>query len=240
MPDPVETLRTLITSTSVSLSPVVAWVVFAFGVLSREREHYAEFRQKLREVMKELDYMGTWARNQYTDEDDNPNWGNPLWSVNDFPSDRIHEFNQSAYDRPVDARLREALADLETAIERFRMLLRAHRHFIMLDNGRLTMAVAANPQSAPREWWEELHRLNRAIHIDGIGTANNPNGLHSTWTVARTEVQRAIDQRGKRRHPRSLWFGHIPAAILAVIGIGFLIGFINELLHALSWTPWPR
>lgn len=240
MSEPIETLRNLITSTSVSLSPVVAWVVFASGVLAKQAERHKGLIEKLRQVMKELDFIGHWAQNEYGPTADSPTWRQPLWSVNDFPSDHIHEFNQIAYTMSVSEPLRGAMAGLETAIERFRTLLKAHREFVAHNNRLDAIAAAISRNVVPAAWFDELHRLNREIHVRGIGTAQDPDGLHSTWTRAKSEVQRAIDNPGNPSHPKRLWFGHVPAGILALIGLGFLLGFVGELLHSLSWPPWPR
>ncbi|HYS04951.1 MAG TPA: hypothetical protein VEW47_07130 [Candidatus Dormibacteraeota bacterium] len=241
MSDPIENLKNLITGTSVSLAPVVAWIVYALDAWEGRREKWDEARQHLRQVMNDLVFIGHWAQTEYPAAGaPSPTWREPLWSVNDFPSDHIHEFNRVAYRMPVPEGLRSAMASLETAIEHFRGLLRSHRDFVWRDEGRQAMAAARDRGAVPPAWFDELFRLNRDIHVRGIGTAADQDGLHSTWKRARDEVQRVIDNPGRVPYPKSLWLGHVPALILASIGLWFLVGFICEIFYSLSWPPWPR
>lgn len=42
--------------------------------------------QTLFEIREEVDHIGHWAQSEYPKPATNDNWGNPYWSVNDFPS----------------------------------------------------------------------------------------------------------------------------------------------------------
>lgn len=231
MSDPVQLLKDLITATSVSLSPAVAWATFVSNFMARQQNRVAEVHQILTEVKKELDFITPWAENEYEDSHDDRSWGQPLWSVNDFPSNWIHEFNRVAYALPVDNRLRGAMAALETAIARFRSLLRAHQEFVRQDRGRKALAVAANQDEDSKEWLDRLYKLNKDIHVKGIGNARDPDKLHSAWKKALAEVNGAISGPVIIRHPNSLWLGHILAVILGIIGFGFLFSFIYVFLN---------
>ncbi len=69
----------------------------------------------------------------------------------------------------------------------------------------------------------ELYAKNKRIHTRGIGTAQDPGGLHATWRAAGESVRNELERLRRPSHsPLVLCIGHALAGIIGLIGLGFL------------------
>ncbi len=245
MNDPVSVLKDLITAASVSLSPSVAWATFAANWNAKQVERRMALRARLYEVKEELDHIAHWAQTQYPDDAHGRDWRDPLWAVSDFPTQKIEEFNKVVDPSAVGGVVSEAMIRLEASIARFRALLGEHQRFVWKGGGQalLTPAHGLAPETndltfpfrVSTAWLDRLYELNKTIHVKGIGTANDPEGLHSAWKQSTSEVGSAISRMGKSSQPWFIKVGHLLATVLGVVGVGFLVSFFIVFFRSVSW-----
>lgn len=245
MSDAVAVLKDLITSASVSLSPSVAWAAFASSWHAKQVERRMALRARLFEVREELDHIAHWAKTEYPEDAHGQGWRDPLWAVNDFPTQKVEEFNRIMDPAVIGKSVSEALIKLEASIARFRILLGEQQTFVWKGGGQalLTPAHGLAPETndptfpfrVSTAWLNRLYELNKSIHVKGIGTGDDPGGLHSTWRTSTSEINRLISRIGKSSQPWIMKAGHLLAAVLGFVGVGFLISFIVFFLHSVSW-----
>jgi len=245
MSDPVAVLKDMITAASVSLSPSVAWATFAANWNAKRLEHRMALRARFYEVKEELDHIGHWAQTQYPNDSQNRDWRNPLWAVNDFPTQKIEEFNRVVDPTAAGKVLTEAMIKFESSIARFRALLGEQQKFVWKGGGQALLTPAhglapetnnpAFPFRVSTAWLDRLYELNKAIHIEGIGTAEDPEALHSAWKRASSEITSAISRTGAGSQPWFIRLGHILASVLGVVGLGFLVAFFVTFFRSVSW-----
>jgi len=245
MSDPVSLLKDMITAASVSLSPSVAWATFAASWNTRRAERRIALRARFFEVKEELDHISHWAQTQYTGESADSNWRNPLWSVHNFPTEKIEQFNRTIDPSAAGKALSEAMIKLEASIARFRALLVEHQRFVWQGGGQalLTPAYGLAPETndptftfrVSTAWLDRMYQLNKAIHVKGIATASDPEGLHANWKRADAETASAISRTGRASQPWFMWLGHVLAGVLGVVGLGFLVGFFIVFFKSASW-----
>lgn len=240
MTDAVEPLRNALTTVSVCLSPSVAWFTFASAWNQRIIERRSQLHGQLVDLESELKHIGTWARSEYTaDLAHSDEWRNPMHRVNDFPTDRLRVFNVTAQGGEVSAGLAEALLALESSVARFRQLLQEQDDFVSRSSSAHLLKVIPQPAlasgapgkestvayEAPPGWFDRLYEKNKAVHVKGIGNSGDPGSLHATWTRARDLLSEELKARPRSSFPPVAWIGHVLAALLFAIGVGFLIYF---------------
>jgi hypothetical protein len=233
MDSTVTLLKDLIIGASISLSPAVAWLTFFSSWREKRRNRLAALRQRLLELNAEIEHIGNWASSEYEETSShNDNWRNPFWRVNDFPSNHLEHFNREVNPSEVGRDLSEAMLQLEASISRFRTMLTDHQQFVRTGLETWARPLQRETQgfvfSLPDDWQQELYNRNRDIHIRGIATSHDPDGLHSTWARASDQLRIALNQLRQPRDPKSMYFGHFLAIFLGVVGLGFLFSFVLE------------
>jgi len=233
MPEKVTLLKDIITAATICLSPSVAWITFYFNWRQKYYERRELLRKKLYEIKKEVEYIGNWAANEYNAESQSDLWYNPLWRVTEFPYERIREFIQTIEINDIGKSLSNALVSLDTAIARFKYLLKAHTDYVLdLVKSGIDITVKYDMrQPEQEEWRKELYNKNKNIHVKGIGTSGNKEGLHSTWKSATTEIDNALAGLRKSSQPIYLFIGHVLTFILGIIGLVSLILFFYVLIR---------
>ena len=232
-------LKDLITGASIGLSPAVAWLTFVSTWREKRRAQLDALRRRLLELQAEVEYIGNWAQTEYDDtSDNNRDWNNPFWHVLDFPSAHIVLFNRESDPSEIGHSLSDAMVQLEASISRFKNLLHQHRQFV--ENGIKTYSKPFG-DDPPRlifqptlEWRQELYRLNKEIHVRGIGNSISREGLHSTCKKARTELNAALSNLRQRRYSKIVWVGHSLAIVLGIVGLFFLVVLLYEIGNNLA------
>jgi len=77
---------------------------------------------------------------------------------------------------------------------------------------------------------KRFYELNKAIHVQGIGTKNDPEGLHSTFHEALEYVKNRLEGL-KPGTPFTILVGHILALIVGFIGVFYLICFFVKIFY---------
>ena len=226
-------LKELLTGASIGLSPAVAWLTFITSWNQKKQQHDASIRRSLIELKDEIDHIGNWAQSVYTSDSDAEEWTNPFWRVLDFPSSRLSAFNTEYSPSDVGRDLSDALVKHGVSIAAFRKLLNQHKRFVKEGMDRYSKPDPNDPSKfifkPPADWVSELCRLNKKIHVQGIGDESSNLGLHATWNAAYSELEKMLARPMERRKPNRMWIGHILALILGIVGLIFLIALILEL-----------
>ena len=250
----------LVSVTFWCLTPFIAWRAYRLNWESKQDEMAARRIDVLSSLEREIAHVANWAEREYTPESDDLNWWNPLWRVVDPPSERIDGFARVSDSEGYGEELVAAADALSTSLRRFRDLIAAPGRYVLnapdvagrvataLDYAATSVGARVtqrNPQRWPallqgdRDWADELHRLNREAHVQGIGTAATPNGLIATVAEARTRVGDALSSARSRRGrlpPFHVAIAEGVTWIFLVIGIVSLAALI---LHAWSNWVWP-
>ena len=240
-------LLDIITITVLCLSPSVAWANFWSRWKERSDEVHFKKRYELKEILSELEIMGNWASSEYGESAHSDVWYDPYFHVNPFQYENIKNFNYREETAIFGEKIFTKLQPLEKAINKFFNLLYQHREFYqscdatflnrivhkISEEKRRTEQDRVNPltiqgsnQLTPEEivCVKRFYELNKAIHVQGIGTKRDPESLHSTFNEVFTFVRETL----KKLKPKVyfIWAGHVLAVILFIIGIIFLIAFV--------------
>lgn len=248
-----EHLAKMITVSVICLSPAIAWATFWNGWKERRDDVLSRRRNQLKEVLRELDIISNWASSKYDSSAHSDEWYNPYFHVRPFPSDKIKDFNWREDTSLFGEEIFDKLNPLERAIDRFLDLLMQHNGYSnSLDSSfmnrivhkiseekRRTCRDAVDPLKIQGEnkltsdeiiCVKRFYELNKAIHVQGIGTEKDPDGLHSTFHKALKYVKNRLEGL-KPETPFTIWAGHILAIIVGFIGVFFLICFFVKIFY---------
>lgn len=246
-----EELGKTITVAVICLSPAVAWASFSAKWKSNRDDIHARRKNQLKEVLRELETISTWASSEYEDSAHSDNWYNPDWAVRPFPSSKVREFNWREDTALFGEEIFDKLIPLERAIDNFEMLLIEHMQFRNSINlqmhSDIIQKISAEKKRTNQDrinpfqiqgqnqlnqdeidCVKKLYELNKNIHVKGIGKRSDRDSLTRTFYDAQTYIENRLTSL-KLGTPLSIWIGHILAIIVGLIGIGFLASFFNLL-----------
>ena len=205
------------------------------------------------------DDIAPWASNEWDDGSHSPDWYDPAFHVNAYNWEFVERFNRVVMGGEYPRALTAGLTKIEELSRRFHESLAEQDRFRNVAANDVVHCVhrivtasravgrpltdegiaAAVPDLRPegRAWVQELYQRNRRIHAQGIGRVGQADGLHEAWRSATQELERVRRNLQAGKDPAMAWVGHSLAAVFAILGLAFLIGFAGTLLPGKSASP---
>lgn len=233
------------------LTPAVAWLTFLAN--RRDRAHESGLRQlrQLKRLTSELEVIRRWAGTPRHEQAHDPNWYDPFWTLNHFPTRQVRAFSTAVPVEEYGADLHDAVAELCVAADLFAVLVDRHNEIAAAADARAPGMRRRIRRQVPSAWMqsgaaahlvEELERLPlsddeltylrehygrlRLLHTFAIGDADTRGGLHRSWARACAAAEEARRRASARRPPRGAWVGNSLSTVLGLLGTGFLLALI--------------
>lgn len=242
-----EDLFDILIGAVVCLSAVAAWVNLWYRWRERRDDLLSKRRNQLKEVLSELKTISFWASTEYDEFAHSNAWYNPYFHVRPFPYGKVEDFNWREDIVLFEEEIFDKLHLLEDSVHQFLNLLRRREEYQNSCEAtflnKIVSKISKEERNTSRETVDALeiqsdnklddkeidcvkrvYELNKAIHVQGIGTAKNPQSLYSTFKEAYQYVEKRLEEL-KPKTPYLVLAGHILSTILCFIGITLLLLF---------------